>query len=158
VEASDDLRVAADRVAIQDVMARYTFAVDQQRWDYFDEVFVPGAVVDFEPNGGIKDTYPAIGEYLKTAMAGFTASQHYLTNFVTDVRGDEATSRFYVFTQMITAADGAETVVSDGGFYDATFVRTDRGWRVQRMSGGIVWWTGSVPDHLPWFGTPTKRF
>jgi hypothetical protein len=158
VDAPSDLQIAADRVAIQDVMARYTFAVDQKRWDYFDEVFVDGAVVDFEPNGGVKESYPAIGEYLKTAMSAFTASQHYLSNFVTDVHGDEATSRFYVFTQMITAADGAEDVLSDGGYYDATFVRTDRGWRVQRMRGGIVWWAGSVPEHLPWYGTPTERF
>ena len=105
MDANDELRIAADRVAIQDVMARYTFAVDQQKWDYFDQVFIPGSVVDFEPNGGIKAAYPEIGEYLKTAMQGFTASQHYLTNFVTDVHGDTATSRFYVFTQMITAAN-----------------------------------------------------
>jgi hypothetical protein len=158
MDTQTELQVAADRVAIQDVMARYTLAVDGHRWELFDEVFEDGAEVDFEPNGGIRDTYPAIGEYLKTAMSGFAACQHYLTNFVTDVRGDEATSRFYVFTQMITIDGGVDHIVSDGGFYDALFVRTGKGWRVRRLTGGIVWWDGSIPSHLPWYGKATDRF
>jgi hypothetical protein len=158
LDRTTDLQIAADRVSIQDVMARYTAAVDQHRWDLFAEVFEDGADVDFVANGGIRDSYPAIAEYLKTAMSGFVASQHYLTNFVTDVRGDEAQSRFYVFTQMITLEEGGEKILSDGGYYDATFVRNPDGWRVRKLTGGIVWWDGSVPTHLPWYGTATDRF
>ena len=158
LDTTVDLQVAADRVAIQDVMARYTTAVDARRWELFGDVFEDGAEVDFVANGGIRDTYPGIGEYLKTAMSGFAACQHYLTNFVTDVMGDEARSRFYVFTQMISLEDGAENIVSDGGFYDATFIRTPKGWRVRKLTGGIVWWDGSIPAHLPWYGVSTDRF
>ena len=45
-----------------------------------------------------------------------------------------------------------------GGYYHAGFVRTPAGWRVSRLSGGIVWWSGSVPDHLPWWGVDGDRF
>lgn len=153
-----ELRIAADRVAIQDLMARYAYAVDAKRWEVLDEVFEHGAVVDFLANGGVRDTWPAIGAWLSAAMSGFTACQHYLSNFATDVDGDRARSRFYVFTQMITAGGGEEQIVSDGGYYHAEFARTPAGWRVARLAGGIVWWSGSVPDHLPWWGVDGDRF
>ena len=67
--------------------------------------------------------------------------------------------RFYVFTQMITVQDGSDQIVSDGGVLaHAGFVRTPAGWRVSRLSGGMVWWSGSVPSHLPWWGIDADRF
>ena len=158
MSVNNDLQVGADRVAIQDLMARYAYAVDAKRWELLDEVFLTGAVIDFVANGGIKDTWPKLGEWLAPAMSGFTACQHYLSNFATDVDGDHARSRFYVFTQMITADGNTDHIVSDGGYYNAEFTRTASGWRVSALSGGIVWWSGSVPGHLPWWGKDGNRF
>ena len=78
-----ELQTGADRVAIQDLMARYAYAVDAKRWELLGEVFASGAEIDFLANGGIKDNWPAIGSWLATAMSGFTACQHYLSNFAT---------------------------------------------------------------------------
>jgi hypothetical protein len=74
------------------------------------------------------------------------------------VDGDHARSRFYVFTQMITVDGSSDHIVSDGGYYNAEFTRTTAGWRVSALSGGIVWWSGSVPEHLPWWGKDGDRF
>lgn len=158
MSGNNDLQVGADRIAIQDLMARYAYAVDAKRWALLDEVFLPGAVIDFVANGGIKGTWPTLGEWLVPAMSGFTACQHYLTNFATDVDGDHARSRFYVLTQMITVDGSSDHIVSDGGYYNAEFTRTTAGWRVSALSGGIVWWSGSVPEHLPWWGKDGDRF
>ena len=78
MDTPQELRLGADRVAIQDLMARYAYAVDAKRYELLDEVFEAGAVIDFVANGGIKDTWPSIGAWLRKAMAGFTACQHYL--------------------------------------------------------------------------------
>jgi hypothetical protein len=148
-----------DRVEIQELMARYTTAVDARRWKLLDEVFISGAVVDFLPNGGIKDEYPAIGKWLEEVMGHFAAYQHYLGNFSIDVDGDAATARFYVFTQMISIVDARDEMMSDGGFYDASFVRTDDGWRVSQLSGGLVWWQASEESPKPpWWGVSRDRF
>ncbi len=155
---SNELQVGADRVAIQDLMARYAYAVDAKRWELLNEVFLPGAEIDFVANGGIKGQWPALGDWLIPAMSGFTACQHYLSNFATDVTGDRAPSRFDVFTQMITVAGGTDHILSDGGYYHVEFTRTPAGWRVQKLSGGIVWWSGSVPTHLKWWGKDGDRF
>jgi len=108
----------------------------------------------------VKDTYPAIGKWLAELMAHFAAYQHYLSNFSIDVAGDHATARFYVFTQMISIADDRDVIMSDGGFYDASFVRTPEGWRVTQPSGGLVWWEDGDPNGTkpPWWGVSRDRF
>jgi hypothetical protein len=82
-------------------------------------------------------------------------------NFLFDVDGDRASGRFYCLTQMVTIVDGADQVLADGGFYDATFQRTPDGWRVTELIGGLTWLDGQWPDGVPrpgWFGTSTDRF
>ena len=112
MSTANDLQIGADRIAIQDLMARYAYAVDAKRWELLDAVFQTGAVIDFLANGGIKGPWPHLGEWLAPAMSGFTACQHYLSNFATDVSGDHAHSRFYVFTQMITVDGGADNITA----------------------------------------------
>ena len=160
-QVPESIRSAVDRLEIEEVMARYAAAVDARRWELLADVFVLGAVVDFRPNGGARDEYPDIVTYLETALAGFAAYQHYLTNFVTEVHRDEATSRFYVFTQMVTIVDGRDELMSDGGFYDARFVRTPAGWRVQELVAGLVWIDGEFPPDVPmpaWYGVSRDRY
>ncbi len=155
------LRSITDRVEIQETLARYATAVDAGRWELLDQVFTEGAVIDFEANGGARDTYPAITDYLKSALGGFAAIQHYFMNFLFDVVDNGAKGRFYCFTQMVTIVDGADEVLADGGFYDASFVRTSEGWRIVELIGGLTWLDGHWPDGVQrpgWFGQSTDRF
>jgi SnoaL-like domain len=156
-----ELRAVTDRVEIQETLARYATAVDGGRWELLDDVFTKGAIIDFEANGGQCDAYPAIIDYLKAALGGFAAIQHYFMNFLFDVDGDRASGRFYCFTQMVTIVDGRDQMLSDGGYYDATFARTDKGWRVTELIGGLTWLDGQWPEGVPrpgWFGQSTDRF
>lgn len=155
------LRAVTDRVEIQETLARYATAVDAGRWELLDDVFVTGAVIDFEANGGLRAEYPAITDYLKSALGGFAAIQHYFMNFLFDVEGDRASGRFYCLTQMVTIVDATDQMLADGGYYDASFVRTEGGWRVSELIGGLAWLDGQWPDGVPrpgWFGQSTDRF
>ncbi len=152
---------AADLLEMQEVLARYATAVDAGRHDLFDDVFVTGAVVDFSRNGGLRDDYPAIKNYLATAMSGFATCQHYFMNFLFDVDGDTGGGRFYCFTQMVTLNDGSEELLADGGYYDVTFRRTEDGWRVQELIAGLTWLDGTWPEGVPrpaWYGVSTSRY
>ena len=68
----DDVQTGADRIAIQDLMARYAWAVDAKRYELLDDVFLAGAEIDFVANGGIKDSWPAIGAWCMTTSAKAT--------------------------------------------------------------------------------------
>ncbi len=160
-QLTDAQRAAFDKVEIHEVLSRYANAVDARDWDALERVFVPGSTIDFTNNGGIKDEYPAIVDYLRESLSIFAAVQHYMTNVVIDVDGDRATSRNYVFTQMITLGDGDESILSDGGFYDSTFVRTEDGWRLQSYVASLVWLDGQWPEGVPrpgWWGVSSDRF
>jgi SnoaL-like domain len=155
------LRAVTDRVEIQETLARYATAVDAGRWELLDQVFTAGAIIDFSANGGLRDSYPAITDYLKAALGGFAAIQHYFMNFVFNVEGDRASGRFYCFTQMVTIVDGSDQMLADGGYYDASFERTGDGWRVTELIGGLTWLDGEWPSGVPrpaWFGRSTDRF
>jgi hypothetical protein len=155
------LMAVGDRVAIQEVLARYSTAVDARRWTLLDQVFTPGAIIDFQSSGGVRDEYPAITEYLKAALGGFAAIQHYFTNFLLEVEGATARGRFYCLTNIVTIVDGEDQVLENGGYYDATFVRGPHGWRISRMVATLTWLDGHWPEGVArpaWFGTSTDRF
>ena len=48
-----------DRFAIEDLLQRYTTAIDDKDWDLLDTVFAPDAVLDYTTSGGPKGSYPA---------------------------------------------------------------------------------------------------
>jgi hypothetical protein len=155
------LEEAADRVEIMEVLSRYAQYVDERDWDRLDDLFVPGAVIDFSNNGGLRDTFPEIKAYLRESLSIFAAIQHYQTNFAIDVDGDTATVRNYVFTQMISIVDDADQMLADGGYYDSTLVRTADGWRLQEYVASLTWLDGQWPEGVPrpgWWGVSSDRF
>ncbi|MBX6387769.1 MAG: nuclear transport factor 2 family protein [Frankia sp.] len=159
---SSRAEAAADRLEIQEVLTRYTHAVDARDWDRLAEVFVDGAVVDFTRNGGVRASYPDIVDYLRESLSIFVAIQHYITNVDIRLDGDTATGRAYVFTQMATLdGNGGETLLADGGYYDCRFARTEAGWRLTEYVAGLVWLDGAWPEGVPrpsWWGVPGNRF
>ena len=67
----DRIAIAADKLEIQEILSRYAQIVDARQWKRLDEVFEPGAVIDFTRNGGERLTYPAIIEYLERSLSIF---------------------------------------------------------------------------------------
>ena len=48
------LQEMSDRLEIQDLFARYSFAIDDRNWDALDSVFTPDAAIDYTETGGAK--------------------------------------------------------------------------------------------------------
>jgi hypothetical protein len=159
--SNERLELAADRVEIMELLSRYAQCVDESDWDGLDALFVEGAIIDFSNNGGLRDAFPGIKSYLRESLSIFAAIQHYQTNFAIDVDGDTATSRNYVFTQMVSIVDGADQLLADGGYYDSTFVRTADGWRIKAYIASLTWLDGTWPEGVPrpgWWGVSADRF
>ena len=47
-----DLQEISDRIEIQDLLSRYTDAIDRRDWDALDGVFTPDAFIDYTSVGG----------------------------------------------------------------------------------------------------------
>lgn len=132
---------AEDVVAIQQVLVRYTLALDTGRADLLAECFAEGAQVQ------LSDVYVmSAADFVKTAGQGlerFGATQHILGLPAIHVQGDKAWSRCYFFAQHMRA-DMNPPAFLIGGWHDDELIRTENGWRITRRRGVPLWGDGNA--------------
>lgn len=127
------LQEISDRLEIQDLMVRYSHAVDTRQWDLLDEVFTPDAYIDYSAMGGSAGDLVATKEFLATMLPNFLAFQHLISNSSISVDGDTATGRTLCHNPMLVAdAAGKQSLMLCGLWYLDTFVRVDGQWRIRR--------------------------
>jgi ketosteroid isomerase-like protein len=141
-----DLQEISDRLEIQDVLTRYTRAVDEGDWDRLDTVFTPDAEIDYTESGGIAGSYAEAKKWLaETLPAFFSKTLHTVGQVSVEyaASGDEARVVAYFDNPMLMrAGDGEEKVVEVGGKYHHTMIRTPDGWRSRRLHEELVWKRG----------------
>ncbi|WP_037570425.1 nuclear transport factor 2 family protein [Phaeacidiphilus oryzae] len=128
------LQEVSDRLEIQDLMVRYSHAVDTRQWDLLDEVFTPDAVIDYTAMGGPRGGLAETKVFLAAAMGGIPAFQHLIANSALTVDGDTATGRTMCHNPLVLpGADGTAGggVLFCGLWYLDRFVRVDGAWRIR---------------------------
>jgi hypothetical protein len=142
-----ELRELVDRRAIDDVLIRYTTALDTRQWDLLDQVFTTDARIDYATSGGIKGNAEDLKRWFRDeAFAPFTSWQHHLTNMAVELDGDTAIGRSSVYNPLaFIGEDGASAVLHVGAWYDDRFARTPDGWRITERSLGMAWTDGPFP-------------
>lgn len=121
----------SDRLEIQDLLSRYSYAVDEHDWDAFDDIFTPDAVIDYTETGGARGTVPEIKAYLAGVMPKFSGAQHMVATSKLKLDGDRASARTILFNPLILPVEGKEHVFFVGLWYRDKLVRTPQGWRIQ---------------------------
>lgn len=145
-----DLQALADRLAIEDVLTRYAWALDSKQFDELDQVFTPDAHVDYTSSGGEAGAYLDVKAWLATVLPRFPAYQHLVTNKQITIDGDRATSRSEFYNPMVMAPrDGTTSIFFVGGEYHDQLVRTPNGWRINDRVEKSVWTDGAVPNSPP---------
>jgi hypothetical protein len=66
------LREISDRLELEDLMVRYSHAVDTRQWDLLDEIFTPDAVIDYTAMGGARGGLAEIKEFLAAVTPRFS--------------------------------------------------------------------------------------
>ena len=125
------LEQISDRIEINDLLIRYSVAIDEKDWELLDTVYTHDAKIDYTTSGGITGEYPEVRAWLAKALAPFTMTQHLISNSVVDVDGDSATARTMVFNPMGTDdGKGGLRMFYVGAWYEDKLVRTGAGWRI----------------------------
>jgi hypothetical protein len=133
-----------DRHAIGEALIAYTRAVDSGDWARLDDVFTPGAHIDYTASGGIAGSFPEVKAWLAEVLVLFPRRLHLLGQV--DIARDEggADVAAYFHNPMVLAAN--DQLLEYGGIYHHRFVRTPDGWRSRRLVEEIVWQrAGAVP-------------
>jgi hypothetical protein len=142
------LAVLSDRLAIRELIVRYSNALDQRRFEWLDEVFTEDAYIDYRATGGVDGRYPQIREWLPPAVAGFPHMCHLVGNISITLSGDSARARTLCLNPVELPLAGRDNqVMFLGMWYRDALVRTARGWRMsQRVQEGCF--QHNVPEQL----------
>lgn len=143
-------RELADRLEINDLLIRYTHAIDSKEWDRLDEVFTKDAQIDYTAAGGAKGDYPTIKEWLAKALGQFSYTMHMIGNTEVVFEGkDEARARTYcVNPQGFTNPDGSTECFTCYVHYVDRLKRTKKGWRISERTEAEFFLDGALPKGL----------
>jgi SnoaL-like domain len=143
------LQDISDRLEITDAVTRYSYGLDQRRWQEWDRAFTADAIIDFS-FWGLEPASPADFRKLFSANDSTRISgQHLLSNQLIWLEGDTARTHaeFNLTTLSRSEEPGLAHRVRGGGYYEDELVRTADGWRI-RLHRGIGKWTHQ--DEIPW--------
>lgn len=144
-----ELREISDRLEIQDLLARYSFAIDDRNWDALDRVFTADAWIDYRQTGGAAGRLPEIKRWLAAALARFPRYQHLVATTMLTIGDDSAAGRTILFNPMVYRGDDdVERSFFIGLWYRDRFVRTVQGWRIAERVEEMSW-THDVPEMPP---------
>lgn len=140
--ADPQVRLAADRDAIRDLLARYTYNGDRGRLDAMTACFADDGVLEYT---GKAPQGPAA---IKAALSAGTRDprltfvRHHITNPLIAVDGDTASARSYFTVHSNFGPDHS-------GTYDDRLVLTAHGWRFAHRRVRIDWQAeGSLFDRM----------
>ena len=132
-----DVQAVADKLGIQEQLARYARGVDTHDWELWKSVFTEDAVVDYSQSGVICGSRDGVADFLAEAFASIPWATHHITNVEIDIDGDRAAVRAMFFNPM--QIPGVEGSSSTGGYYHHDFVRTPEGWKSEHLVEEPVW-------------------
>lgn len=135
--ADIDIRALADKIEIRELLTRYATGVDNQDWDLWKTVFTEDATLDYSDVGGPIGDRDEVGEWLATSLAFLPMMQHLISNLEIDLDGDRAQVKAMFFNPM--RLPGMDELSACGGWYHHDLVRTDDGWRSEKLVEQNLW-------------------
>lgn len=126
--------LAADRDAIRDLLARYTYNGDRGRVTELAACFADEGVLEYPGDRaqGPEAIAAALGNGSGTRNPALTFVRHHITNPLIEVNGDAATARSYFAVHCDIGLDHS-------GTYSDRLVRTAGGWRIAHRLVRVDW-------------------
>jgi len=149
----------ADRIAINDLLAKYAWSLDTGDVDALVDCFTPDAVVIEEvfeepDRWEGRDNIRRFAEHFRN-VPNFPGRQHHITNSVVKGNGKRCTARSFA---LVTECQGEPPyVIRFAGYWDDQLVKVSGRWKfAQRI---IRLWDGEVLARFPGRGqrVPRKR-
>jgi hypothetical protein len=130
----------SDRIEIDQLLARYCYAVDDRDWQTYRSIFTQDAVIDDVVTGGIRSGVEDHIIYLQRALTSIRLSQHTISTILVDINGNSATAKLQCICPMVVAMpQGATQTMILGVRYRDRLSRTDAGWRISELIEESFW-------------------
>ena len=128
-----------DWLDITALINRYAQAVDGKDWALYASCFTTDAEIDYSSAGGARGGVAESTAWLAMMLEPISVSQHYITNQVIGVTGDEGTCRAYFFGVVGNQSPSESSLIWVGGIYEDVLRRTEAGWRIAELVDISVW-------------------
>ena len=136
------LQAALDRQEIENLLVRYTIALDTRDWELLSTCFTEDARYRFGHAGDVAG-FEAIKEVCSRSLDPLDASQHLVGAAHVEIDGDTARSRCSFQAQHVRrAAEGGRNYIVAGTYVDE-LRRTGSGWRIEFRELERVWTDGN---------------
>ena len=133
--------VAADVVAIQQVLYHYAYALDARDYAALDDVF--SADAQLHTSGGTLMSPAQYKTMCETELPKLDATHHMVTNASVTVDGDRATSRAYFQAHHVKQSLAPESQLLMAGWVDDELERRPEGWRIVDRRWHSSWSSGN---------------
>lgn len=126
-----------DHQDIIELIDRYGKALDEKRWEDWEDVFADDAVTHYP--WGHTQGRRGMAEKAAEILKDFTVTEHLSGNILIELDGDRARSRRNVFIVCVRPQDRAGVYFTEGGVYNCEHVRTPAGWKFSKVLLTIKW-------------------
>lgn len=133
--------VAADIVAIEQVLYHYAYALDAREYGALDEVFSPDAKL--HTSAGTLMSPAQYKAMCEIELAKLDGTHHMVTNTSVTVDGDRATARAYFQAQHVKRSLAPDAQFLMAGWVDDVFERRAVGWRITERRWHSAWSSGN---------------
>ena len=150
--ASLSTQQLADRIDIDDLLTRYSTAIDSKNFDLLDTVFTPDALIDYSSAApGVRGNRAEMKKWLSEVLGAFPVTQHLVSNKAISLESDRATGRTMFYNPMgwTEQESGEMKLFFVGGYYNDKFERTPEGWRIVERIEESTWVVGDRPPGVP---------
>ncbi|MEH6790337.1 nuclear transport factor 2 family protein [Parasphingorhabdus sp.] len=134
-----------DRARIKDHILRYATGIDRRDWALYRSIFADRLTIDFSSWSGEPASVMDANDWVagvRRTLEPFDATQHVLTNFVTEVTGERATCTCYMAAHHHLVTGDLREMHSIGGYYVHDLRRAPEGWLIHRTQLNVTWEMG----------------
>lgn len=140
--AGEDTSVLADKIALKELVDRFSILAVQKNGIAQEALFTKDAVVENYSDGklmtslkGRESIGKAFDDFLKTQGIVY----HINGQQVVDIKGNTATGTSYCYVVLINTQDGKQVKRSGGMRYHDEYVKQDGKWLIKKRMADFVW-------------------
>lgn len=141
------------RAEVSDAVSRYPITIDTRDWEGFRAIFTDQ--IDILLTMAARRDRPrqivnadSFTDAVEKVITSFSLTQHFLTHYKIEIKGDAATCLSYMYARHMPPAERPSQAIWDvGGFYEFQLRRTSAGWKVPKYTLILTWETGR-PENL----------
>ena len=122
-----DLRTA-DRLAIGELLARYSWALADNDWAAWQACFTADAHADYSTAGGVVGTPADAAAWLQPTMTMFDVAISQSSNVVVDFTGDDTADVRSMYKMVMRIPGDTPIFMEACGYYRDKMARTSTGW------------------------------